>query len=70
MEESLALSSDMSAAERVAVMNRIADLHLHNRNDPAAALSVLRRIIKDFPDTSFALYARERGANIKRDRQG
>jgi len=69
MEESLALSRSMSAGERVAVLNRIADLHLHSRNDPASAISVLRRIVKDFPDTKFALNARERMVNIKRDHE-
>ncbi|NQU08148.1 MAG: tetratricopeptide repeat protein [Candidatus Abyssubacteria bacterium] len=67
MEEASQLPKGMSEAERCTVINRIADLYLHHKRDPASAVRVLRGIIEKYPAGKYAVYARERIVQIKKD---
>ena len=68
MQEALHLSKTMSVSERCALMNRIADVYLEQKHDPASALEVLRDIVKEFPDSRYAVYARDRMLQIRESR--
>lgn len=65
MDEALAVGSKLPQGERCELINRIADAHLHRRKDPASAIAILRRLVQQFPDSKYALYARERIMQIK-----
>jgi tetratricopeptide (TPR) repeat protein len=66
LQQALNLSSrQMSVSERCSLMNRMADLYLHNKAEPAQAVEVLRRLIKEHPKSKYALYARDRIMSIK-----
>jgi tetratricopeptide (TPR) repeat protein len=66
MLEALSLSKSMDEAERCTLMNRIADLYLQHKGDRASAARMLMRIVKEFPKSKYAVYARERIVHIKR----
>ncbi|RJP65517.1 MAG: tetratricopeptide repeat protein [Candidatus Abyssobacteria bacterium SURF_17] len=67
MQEALRLSQTMSDSERCSLMNRIADVHLQHKHDPASAATILKQIIKEFPNSKHALFARERIAEMKKN---
>lgn len=47
-------------SDRCTYMNRMADICLNQQENPKAAIEILSRIIKEFPQSKYALYARER----------
>jgi tetratricopeptide (TPR) repeat protein len=47
-------------SDRCTHMNRMADICLHQQNSPKAAIEILSQIIKEFPHSKYALYAKER----------
>jgi tetratricopeptide (TPR) repeat protein len=67
MLEILDLPKGVSEDERCALMNRIADLCLQHKKDKRSAIVILKRLIKEFPDSKYAVYARERIVQIKSD---
>ena len=66
MLEILDLPKGVSEQERCVLINRIADLYLEHKRDRSSAVKVLRRIVKDFPESRYAVYARERIVQIKK----
>lgn len=71
LQEALNVSSKkMSESERCSLMNRIADVYLHNKADPMSAMAVLRRLVKEYPKSKYAVYARDRIINIKEQCKG
>ena len=68
MREALRLSKTMSESERYSLINRIADVYLEKKGDPASALEVLRRIIKESPGSRYAVYAQDRMLQIRKHR--
>lgn len=67
MHEALSVTPKMSQSERCAVMNRIADVYLQHKRDPASAVAILKQLIREFPKSKSALYARDRIARIRKD---
>ena len=65
LQEALKLYKTMSEGERCSLMNRIADVYLERKRDPVSALKVLGRIVKEFPDSRYAVYARDRMLQIR-----
>jgi predicted Zn-dependent protease len=61
----LDLPKNVSLEERCVLMNRIADLYLQHKKDRRSAIAILNRLAKQFPDSKYATYARERIAQIK-----
>jgi tetratricopeptide (TPR) repeat protein len=47
-------------SDRCTHLNRMADICLYQQNSPKAAIEILSRIIKEFPHSKYALYAKER----------
>lgn len=67
MKEALDMPKGLSQDERVSLINRLADLYVQKKQDPASAIKVLKQIVKEFPNTQYALYARERAHQIRKD---
>ncbi|RJP17803.1 MAG: hypothetical protein C4520_15650 [Candidatus Abyssobacteria bacterium SURF_5] len=65
MHEMLDACRKMPMSERCALINRMADIYLQRKKDPAAAVEILSRIIAEFPKTKYAGYARERIAGLR-----
>ncbi|MBI4833145.1 MAG: tetratricopeptide repeat protein [Candidatus Lindowbacteria bacterium] len=70
MREALGLAASMPESERVSLMNRLADVHLQKKRDAPSAIAILNRVVEEFPKTKYALYARERIIELKRDERG
>jgi len=68
MQEAVDLSRTMPMSERCALMNRLADVYLEQKHDPVSALEILRKIVTEFPDSRYAVYARDRMMQIKERR--
>ena len=66
MGEILDRCRGMTDGERCSLMNRMADIHLSNKRDPASAVEVLERLVEQYPKSTSALYARERIAEIRK----
>lgn len=54
------LAMDLNPGQRVATLNRLADLHEQQLGAPALAANCLQEIVSKFPETHFAAAARER----------
>ncbi len=67
MHEALSMPGEMSETERCDLMNRIADVYLQFKHDRASAVAILKRIINEFPQSKYAVYARDRIVQIKQD---
>lgn len=65
MLEILDLPKGVSDDERCTLMNRIADLYLHQKKDKRSAMAILKRLVREFPDSKYAAYARERIVQIR-----
>ena len=65
MEETLQACRGMPMSERCTLMNRMADICLQHKQDPAAASKILLRIISEYPESTYAAYARERIENLE-----
>jgi hypothetical protein len=65
MQETLDIPKAMSQDERCTLMNRIADLYLQHKHDKRSAVAILKRLVKELPDSKYAVYARERIVQIK-----
>jgi outer membrane protein assembly factor BamD (BamD/ComL family) len=55
----------LSEDERCSRINRLADLYLEHKDDRASAIRGLTLIIKDYPKSRAAIYARERIDQIR-----
>jgi len=64
-----ALKLDLSMEQRCQIANRLADIHLQYTDEPEKAIAVLSGIVDTYPDTTFARYARERMARIRKHRE-
>ncbi len=58
------LAMELVPGERVAALNRLADLYEHHLGAPLGAAECLRRIPQQFPETAFARNAEERLARL------
>jgi tetratricopeptide (TPR) repeat protein len=65
MQETLQACPRMPMNQRCSLMNRMADIYLQHKKEPAAASAILSQIIAEFPDSKYAAYARERIAAIE-----
>jgi tetratricopeptide (TPR) repeat protein len=64
-----ALKLDLSAEQRCQIANRLADIYLHYTDEPEKAIEVLSGIVDAYPESTFARYARERMARIRKGRE-
>ncbi len=65
MLDALQKGKNISASERCSAMNRMADIYIQHKKNPAAAVEILSRIIAEYPNSKYARYARERIAGIQ-----
>ena len=65
IEEAIRMPKGMSEDERCLRINRLADLYLRERDDRASAIRALMLIIKDYPKSKSAIFARERIGQIR-----
>lgn len=65
VDEAVRMPKGLSEDERCARINRLADLYLQEKRDPASAVAALELILKDYPRSKHAVFARERIKAIK-----
>jgi tetratricopeptide (TPR) repeat protein len=65
IEQAVQMPKGMSEDERCSRINRLADLYLEHKDDRASAIRALQLIIKDYPESRSAVFARERIGQIR-----
>jgi tetratricopeptide (TPR) repeat protein len=65
IEEAIRMPKGLSEDTRCSRINRLADLYLEHKDDRASAIRALQLIMKDYPKTRSAVYARDRIAHIR-----
>jgi tetratricopeptide (TPR) repeat protein len=60
IEQAVRMRKGLSDDERCSRLNRLADIYLQQKRDRASAIKALQLIVKDYPKSKSAVFARER----------